>query len=592
MQVIKASKFSAFSQLYMGSSGKMQYAVSIRNDEFPQRLMDDQLRRQNEYLTLLHETTLAMLNRMDFSSLLNVILTRAAALVGAPHGSICIQRPGEGVVRLESGIGTFDKFVGRIADMSRGTVARAWSSGQTIVVDDYHTWPERKLGAETDMLHATVSAPLKVGQQVIGVISLSYSLPDQRFSAEALTLLDQFAELAALVLDHAALYYRAQQELVERERAEQQLRQLNAELEERVERRTSELQQERLLLETILDEMGEGMIYSREGRVSYANQSFRELSGFSIEDLAGEPMKSLASITALPEEIQLLSEGPFSPRGRASGEVFMRRKDGPDFNAAVVVTHILEPDGRSQGTVIIIRDITEEKQLQAQKTRFIANASHELRTPLTNLKTRLYLTRRQPEQLVHHLTVLEQLADYMTSLVEDLLDISRFERGTIKLEPQSFDLKTLVAGTVENQQPEAARKNITLTLDLPESPVYVHVDSKRLVQVLINLLTNAINYTPQGGIVSVRLALSEQNSITQTVLSIQDSGIGIAPQHLARIFEPFFRVDATRGPGTGLGLSISREIVERLGGSLVVESTLGEGSTFSLQLPALQSVTL
>jgi two-component system phosphate regulon sensor histidine kinase PhoR len=482
--------------------------------------------------------------------------------------------------------------MGQVADLSRGTVARAWSAGQTIVIDDYQTWPERRLDPETDVLHTTVSTPLKIGQQVIGVISLGYDIPDQRFSTEALSLLDQFAELAALVLDHAALYYRAQQELAERERAEQQLRQLNAELEERVERRTSELQQERLLLQTILDEMGEGMIYSREGRVSYANQSFRELSGFSIEDLAGEPMKSLASVTALPEEIRLLSEGTFSPRGRSSGEVFMRRKDGPDFNAAVVVTHILEPDGRSQGTVIIIRDVTEEKQLQAQKTRFIANASHELRTPLTNLKTRLYLTRRQPEQLAHHLAILEQLADYMTSLVEDLLDISRFERGTIKLEPQSFDLKTLVAGTVENQEPEAARKNITLTLDLPESPVYVYVDSKRLVQVLINLLINAINYTPQGGLVSVQLALTEQDTVTQAVLRIQDTGIGIAPQHLARIFEPFFRVDETRVQGTGLGLSISREIVERLGGSLAVESTLGEGSIFSIQLPTLQIVSL
>src|SRR5215510_8693655 len=116
--------------------------------------MDDQLRRQNEYLTLLHETTLAMLNRMDFSTLLNVILSRAAALVGTPHGSICIQRPGEAVVRLEAGIGMFEQWTGEIAHLDRGAVARVWNTGQALVIDDYSIWPERMAEPEADLLRA------------------------------------------------------------------------------------------------------------------------------------------------------------------------------------------------------------------------------------------------------------------------------------------------------------------------------------------------------------------------------------------------------------------------------------------------------
>src|SRR5262249_16929043 len=158
-----------------------------------------------------------------------------------------------------------------------------------------------------------------------------------------------------------------------------------------------------------------------------------------------------------------------------------------------------DADLNSSGSVTVVRDITEEKQLQAQKFAFLSNASHELRTPLTNFKTRLYLVRRQPERLMEHISVLEQVTDRIPTLVEDLLDISRFERQTISRQRRNVILQHLIEDVVQVQRPEALLKNIQLSMQMPEEPVTTSVDPNRIIQVLINLIINAINYTPHGG---------------------------------------------------------------------------------------------
>lgn len=377
-------------------------------------------------------------------------------------------------------------------------------------------------------------------------------------------------------------------ESVERQQVADALRLLNAELERRVQERTAELDAERAQLKAILDAMGEGLIYNAQQRSKYINQALSRMTGYSLADF-NEGDFGLSGAGKVPEEgPDHLSAGV--REGIHNGDIWrsearLRRKDGTEFEAALTCTRVEGNDGQPVGTVTIVRDISAEKQLQEQKGRFIANASHELRTPLTNFKTRLYLLRKQPEQSNLHIAALERISNYMSGLVEDLLDITRFERGVIQLHCEDIILQDLIAATVESQQLEAVRKNITLQVDLVSAPLHALADPKRLTQVLTNLLTNAIHYTAEGGTIALQLLKEWDEHIHWAIIRVQDTGIGIAPEHLDRVFEPFFRINGESSQGTGLGLSISQEIMQLHGGSITVESKLGVGSLFSVKLP-------
>ncbi len=224
------------------------------------------------------------------------------------------------------------------------------------------------------------------------------------------------------------------------------------------------------------------------------------------------------------------------------------------------------------------------QELDRLKSEFIANASHELRTPLTSMNNRLYLIRKHPEQVSDHLDVLGRATKRMMQLTEDLLDTSRLERGVIQLKRQYILLQEVVQEVIEAQQPEAQRKHITLTLHASDQMLNIWADRVRLSQVLLNLVANAINYTPEGGSVDVCTGSESCEAGSNVVIRVMDTGIGIAPENLTRVFEPFFRVNEVAANGTGLGLAITKEIVELHGGTLRVESEVGKGSTFTVFL--------
>ena len=238
--------------------------------------------------------------------------------------------------------------------------------------------------------------------------------------------------------------------------------------------------------------------------------------------------------------------------------------------------------------MLLFRDVGQEKALQAQKDRFIASASHELRTPVTNLKMRLYLARHQPDKVEEHLAAIENSTNHMMNLVENLLDVSRFERGLIVLHPERVTLQELVEQVVEDQRLIAEERSISLGSDVPDAPIAAFVDPDRILQVIANLVTNAINYTPANGRVLVKLLREGQNGRDQAVIAVKDTGIGIPSEAAAHIFEPFFRgAGQASVKGTGLGLTIVREIVSLHGGEVAVQSEIGAGSTFFVRLPLI-----
>jgi signal transduction histidine kinase len=218
---------------------------------------------------------------------------------------------------------------------------------------------------------------------------------------------------------------------------------------------------------------------------------------------------------------------------------------------------------------------------KSQEPSPVAIVAHEMGAPLSALQLRLYLLRKNPEQLAEHLDKLDIIAARLDTLLQDLLDASRFEMGAFVLNRQNVPLKTLVMRVIDLLHLEAEQKNITLIAKLQPASLTVWADPDRIVQVLTNLVANAIHYTPDGGQVTIQTAAEYERSAV--LLQVGDTGVGIAPEHIPHLFQPFFRIDNSK-KGTGLGLPIAKQIVELHGSELFVESEVGVGTTFSFRL--------
>ncbi|GAB4574596.1 MAG: hypothetical protein Kow0077_21930 [Anaerolineae bacterium] len=231
------------------------------------------------------------------------------------------------------------------------------------------------------------------------------------------------------------------------------------------------------------------------------------------------------------------------------------------------------------------------ERLSRLKDEFVANVSHELRTPIANLKLRRYLLARKPEDLATHLEVIEREINRLEQLVEDLLELSRIDQGRIEMRQTEVDLTQVVTNLCEDRQLLAQERELQLTAELAESLPPVRADARLIEQTLSILVTNALNYTPPGGKVTIRTGTHHEHDRDWASFSVQDTGPGISPDEQERLFERFYRGSAAREtgkPGTGLGLSIAHEIVRRHQGHIVVESSgiPGEGATFTVVLPA------
>lgn len=438
--------------------------------------------------------------------------------------------------------------------------------------DEYAGW--QKFPETDPWLKSYVSAPIRIGNHIIGFLNIDSSQPNHFNEGDA-ERLQIFADQAAIAIRNARLYDRVRRQATE--------------LERRMQERTADLEYERSQLRAIIDAMTEGVAYTEyvdgEYHTLYVNEAMTRITGFSADEWRDESLHLLRAAGTSEEAFQQSArevEAALRAKGYYEQEIGLRRKDGSPFDAAMIISRVSSSSESVVGLLMVLRDVSQENALQQQKERFVAYASHELRTPITNLKTRLYLMQRQPERMSEHVQVLEYVTDRMKRLVEDLLDFSRFERGVIRLEFREIVLQQLIHSLVLVQLPEAERKQLALTVALPDTPIHVRADSDRLAQVITNLLSNAINYTPSGGRIVVRLTQHDERAVVE----VEDTGIGISTDHLPHIFQPFYRV-VSPIEGSGLGLSITREIVELHGSAIEVSSQPGVGSNFRFSLPVV-----
>jgi PAS domain S-box-containing protein len=442
-------------------------------------------------------------------------------------------------------------------------------NNQHYIINDtqnHHGWLTTP---STTWIRSNLCVPIRMEEGIIGFLNLDSDYPN--------TFTQQHAEWLQAFADQVSIAIRNSRQLV-------MIRSHANELETIVSERTAQIR-------SILGSIREGLIFhDMEEKVIYFNSTFVDMTKHSYDDLSSRSIYDVLLRWKADERTHLPIkwERALSLYGFYESEVEVLRSDGTSFPAFLMRVVVKDDNSQKIGTLTLVRDISQAKQLQEQRERFVANASHELRTPIANIKTRLYLMRRKPENFEENILIAESAINWIQRLIDDMFDLARFERGTFELKRELVSVNKLISSIISFQTPEAESKYIRLSASLPVESVEALLDNHRFMQVVSNLVSNALNYTPNGG--SVIVALNTEinaNEIQELIVTVRDTGRGIAPENLSNLFRPFFRVNDD-GKGAGLGLAISQEIVSLHGGTIEVESELQKGSCFTIRIPLLR----
>ena len=358
---------------------------------------------------------------------------------------------------------------------------------------------------------------------------------------------------------------------------------------DRVQEQIDRISEEHRRLETILTGMGEGvLLVNGASEITYANSM--AISMLSLPN--AYVGKALIEINRIPE-LQALLQTVEQTETVAFAEIRLGNLTEPEAEVTVV------PVATGEEYVIVIHDVSKERQLERIRADFVANVSHELRTPLTTIRG--YAETLLSEDATHtkaqekFVVKILNHAARLSRLVSELLELSRLESGDVELKRTPCHLNTFHEPILDVFEPILEESELVLKWEIPETLPKVSVDQQLFMQVLVNLIDNAIKYTPDGGTITVSAEIStsetfEGSNITseEIIVHIQDTGIGIPMESQPRVFERFYRVDKGRARemgGTGLGLAITKHIVLCHNGQIWMESTLGEGSVFHVAIP-------
>ena len=348
--------------------------------------------------------------------------------------------------------------------------------------------------------------------------------------------------------------------------------------------------EEKWKLRAAFASMAEGvMVLDSQNRIEGLNKGMAEMIGREYADIVGKtPIEAFRNI-ALQDALN---------RFRQAGEIVLEEITLGDENPMILdvnISAVKSLPGQDPKTMIVFHNVTRLKKLEQVRADFVANVTHEIKTPLTaiigfveTLQQGAIDDRAKAQKFL--LTIHEN-AQRLNRLVDDLLTLSSIELGESKLNLEGLALEDVYETALTLISPTAALKNIRIQREVQPGLPMVCADRDRLVQILVNVLDNAVKFTPEGGSVSITASPEVQGSV---VIKITDTGIGISKSELPRLGERFYRIDKTRSRemgGTGLGLSIVKHLMKAHEGSMEIESTLGKGTTVSLHFPVLQKIS-
>lgn len=381
-------------------------------------------------------------------------------------------------------------------------------------------------------------------------------------------------------------------------------------LEQDLQKRNNEIANDNANNEALLSNIGDGLIFiDCNATILRVNNAFEEMTGWTEAEVIGKNSTSIVprideAGTPVPfteQILKLITKGKKVVTSLTESKdeenttdvrmpaFYYARKDGSRFMAASIITPI-RVNETVIGAVEVFRDMTREQEIDKQKTEFVSIASHQLRTPLgitkmciETIKGDDYI-KNAPANIISYLEMMKESNERVLLLVKNLLSISRIDQGKVKDNPQNTNIEQLVNKLVEEMNVLAGKKNIKLTSRSIGQIPQLYIDPLRLHEVIMNLVANALQYTPSGGSISITLEILDGKMAIQ----VQDSGIGISEEDKKRLFIKFSRLKSgsqTNPDGTGLGLYLVKSYIEGWGGSISIESSEGKGSSFIVILP-------
>ena len=349
---------------------------------------------------------------------------------------------------------------------------------------------------------------------------------------------------------------------------------------EDLEAQLTEISEDRARLQAVLSSMAEGvLVVDQECKILLMNAAIERMFLLEASDVLGRPLIEVLRHRQLHQLVQRVLESGTDQ----SEEVVMSI---PEERVFSVQASVSEKGGVA--AVLVFHDVSNLKRLERIRKDFVANVSHELRTPLTSIKGYIEAlidgAKDDPQKCAEFLGIIQKHSDQLNALLADLLQLSTIESGQYQWQRGIVLIPEMIDKAVHLLQPQARKKGQEISTGLAEGVGTLTGDADKLIQVLINLIDNAIKYTPNGG----RIRVEARQREDAVEIAVSDSGIGIPAKEIPRIFERFYRVDRARSremSGTGLGLSIVKHIIEAHSGKVSVESQVGKGSRFVVTLP-------
>ncbi len=558
-----------------------QAAVAVENAQ----LFAERQRRINELATLNHVGR-ALSASLQVDELLDLVYRQTMQMVNAEHLTLALYDERSRAITFALSYEEGKRQEPVTVPLGPGLISHVISTRQPLLLAE--GVPSEFQGSETGTTPRTrarswLGVPLVVGERVLGALAVHDSERYHAYDAEHQEVLSTIAAQAAIALENARLF--------------EELRQFSQELERRVQRRTEDLaaallaqEAEALRSQSILESMADGVIVvNTVGEVTLANRAAAQILGRDVPHLTGWDTTLLMEDddADLCTRLGYLIGSSIVPRPKLRPQRQVLESDSQAIQ--VHLSPVIAASGEFLGAVAVFRDVSQEMEVNRAKTKFVNEVAHELRAPLTSIKGYVDLILEDEdytkEEIYEWLKVVQANSNRLSQLIADLLDVSRIEAGKITLKQEPVDLVAVISDVLATFQGQAAAKRLSLSSFVPDDLLWILGDRDRVIQVLNNLVSNAIKYTPDGG----QVLVSAQRQQHMVRVDVVDSGIGLSPADQQRLFEKFFRADhplVRQVAGTGLGLSIAKGIVEMHGGRIWVESEPGAGSMFSFTLPA------
>jgi PAS domain S-box-containing protein len=500
-----------------------------------------QLARRVQELNTLYTISKSVNSSLNLETVLHRVVEAAVFITKAEEGSLMLldKEQGELYVRASKNLDSATRSMRlQVQDSLAGEVMK---SKRPLVIGDDARWKKIKTSY---LVKSLIYVPLVAQDNTLGVLSVVNRFKDSLFHAKETRILSALADYAAMAIHNANLY--------------------------------SQTDSDRNQLSTILSQTDDPvLVLDAHGRLQLVNEAARTALGLPRGELLQQPLQEVTN----NEDLLALLERPNGFRYNRYGEIAV--SDGRIFNVNIT---LIEGVGRS----IVMRDITQLKELDQLKSEFVAAVSHDLRSPLTAILGYVQLLERAGplnQAQKEFVDRVQQNVSNITSLITDLLDLGRIEAG-LDLTLTECLINEILNEIIEELQPSFEGKRLLVESKIPAAVAPVMGDRNRLHQAFSNLVTNALKYTPECGQIAIELLEQEG----QVIVRIADTGLGIPPPDQSFIFDKFFRASnvANNYDGTGLGLSIVKSVVDRHYGRIWVSSELNSGSIFTIVLPTIQ----